>query len=147
MDTSHSMTNTHLSKSESKTKYADDAVHRFVFPSNSATSCNTQHPALHVTERQQKKILWLSSPFTLPPPHHNHFMTLFPGPPGWAGAKRELLDFMMQGKTNRGRHTNHLPGRHSNRTKQCPPPPSPNFFRGRMLFLPPNQQCQSTEGN
>jgi len=21
------------------------------------------------------------------------------------------------------------------------------FFTGRMLFLPPNQQCQSTEGN
>jgi len=23
----------------------------------------------------------------------------------------------------------------------------PPFFTGRMLFLPPNQQCQSTEGN
>jgi len=22
-----------------------------------------------------------------------------------------------------------------------------NFFTGRMLFLTPNQQCQSTEGN
>jgi len=25
----------------------------------------------------------------LPPPHHNHFMALFPGLPGWAGARRE----------------------------------------------------------
>jgi len=25
--------------------------------------------------------------------------------PGWAGARRELLDFMAQGKINRGRHT------------------------------------------
>jgi len=39
--------------------------------------------------------------------HHNHFTTLFPGPPGWAGAIRKLLDFMVQGKINRGRHTDH----------------------------------------
>jgi len=35
----------------------------------------------------------------------NRFMALFPGPPGWADARRELLDFMVQGKINRGRHT------------------------------------------
>jgi len=29
---------------------------------------------------------------------------LFPGPPGWAGARREFLDFMVQGKINRRRH-------------------------------------------
>jgi len=28
----------------------------------------------------------------------------FSGWTGWAGARRELLDFMVQGKTNRGRH-------------------------------------------
>jgi len=38
-------------------------------------------------------------------------------------------------------------GCHSIRTNQCPPPPSPPFFTGWMPFLPPNQQCQSTEGN
>jgi len=32
---------------------------------------------------------------------------------------------MVQGKINRGRHTDHPTGRHSIRTKQCPPPPSP----------------------
>jgi len=37
--------------------------------------------------------------------------------------------------------------RHSIRTNQCPPPPSPTFFTGWMPFLSPNQQCQSTEGN
>jgi len=26
-------------------------------------------------------------------PHHNRFTALFPGPPWWAGARRELLDF------------------------------------------------------
>jgi len=55
--------------------------------------------------------------------------------------------FMVQGKINRGRNTDHPAGRHSVRTNQCPPPPSPHFFTGRMPFLPPNQQCQSTEGN
>ena len=64
----------------------------------------------------------------------------FPGPPGWAGARRELLDFMVQGKINRGDTP-------TIRTNQCPPPPSPIFFTGWMPFLPPNQQCQSTEGN
>jgi len=82
-----------------------------------------------------------------PPPHHKHFTAFFPGPPGWADARREPLDFMVQGKINRGRRTNHPAGHHSIRTKQCPPPSSPHFFTGRMPFLPPNQPCQSTEGN
>ena len=60
---------------------------------------------------------------------HNRFTALFPGPPGWAGARRELLDFMVQGKINRGRHTDHPAQRNSIRTKQCPPPPSPYFLR------------------
>jgi len=55
---------------------------------------------------------------------HNRFTALFLGPPAWAGARRELLDFMVQGKINRGRHTEHLTGRHSIRNNQCPPPPS-----------------------
>jgi len=38
---------------------------------------------------------------------HKRFTALFQGPPGWAGARRELLDFMVQGKINRGRHTDH----------------------------------------
>jgi len=59
--------------------------------------------------------------------HHNRFTAFFPGPPRWDGASRELLDFMVQGEINRGRHTDHPAGRHSMRTKQCPPPPSPHW--------------------
>jgi len=59
-----------------------------------------------------------------PPPHHNRFTALFPGPPGWAGARSELLDFIVQEKINRGRHTDHPAGRHSIQTNQRPPPPS-----------------------
>ena len=59
---------------------------------------------------------------------HNRFTALFLGPPGWAGARRELLDFMVQWKINRGRHTDHPDGCHSVRTNQCPPPPSSPYF-------------------
>jgi len=61
--------------------------------------------------------------------HHNHFTALFPGPPRWAGARRELLDFMVQRKIHKGRHTDHPAGRHPIRTNQCSPPPSPHFLQ------------------
>ena len=94
-------------------------------------SCCTPRKLLLACEAVTTTILW----------------PLNPGPPGWAGARRELLDFMVQGKINRGRHTDHPAGRYSIRTNmQCPPPPSP-IFAGRMPFLPPNQQCQRIEGN
>jgi len=80
--------------------------------------------------------------------HHNRFTALFPGPPGSAGPRRELLDFMVQGEINRGRHTDHPAGCHCIQTNQWPPPPhTPTYFTVRMPFLPSNQQCQSTEGN
>jgi len=65
---------------------------------------------------------------------HNHtrFTALFPGPPGWAGA-RKLLDFMVQGKINRGRHTLHPAGHHSIWTNLCPPPSPPFFYRPDAL--------------
>jgi len=72
------------------------------------------------------------------------FLALFPGPPGKPVPERTSGLYMVQGKINRGRHTDHPAGRHSIRTKQCLPPPSP-IFTGRMPFLSPNQQCQSTE--
>jgi len=99
-----------------------------------ATSCRWDGQMCNV-------VIWIE------PPPHNHFTALFLGPPGWAGARRELLDFLVQGKINSDRHTDHPAGRHSIRTNQCPPPPSLHFFTGRIPFLPPNQQCQSTEGN
>jgi len=64
----------------------------------------------------------------------NCFTALFLGQPRWAGARREILDFMVQGKIkiNRGRHADHPAGRHSIRTKQCPPPSS-RFYRPDAL--------------
>jgi len=66
------------------------------------------------------------------------FTALFLGPPGWAGARRELLDFMVHRKINRGRHTDHLAGRHSIRTNQCPPPPSHFLQAGCPSCRPTN---------
>ena len=66
------------------------------------------------------RILWLC---IIHHHHHNCFTALFPGPPRWVGARTELLDFTVQGKINRGRHTHHPDGRHSIWTKQCPSPP------------------------
>ena len=61
--------------------------------------------------------------------HHTTVLRPFLGPPGWAGARKELLDFMVQGKIYRGRRTDSPDGHHSIRTKQCPPPPSPIFLQ------------------
>jgi len=74
-------------------------------------------------------------------PCHNHLTALYPWPPGWAGARRKLLDFMVHGNINRGRHNDHPAGRHSIRTKECPPPPSSIFFTGRMPYCP---SCRTT---
>jgi len=53
------------------------------------------------------------------PIYHNHFTALFPGPPGWAGARRKLLlDFMVLGRITRGRHTDNPGVRHSIWTNQ-----------------------------
>jgi len=85
----------------------------------------------------------LTSATTPPQPFYGPFS----GITRVSGASRELLGFMVQGEINRGRHTDHPTGRHSIQTNQCPPYHPPPFFMGRMPYLPPNQQCQSTEGN
>jgi len=72
--------------------------------------------------------------------YYNRFTALFPGPPVWAGARRQLLDFMVQGKINRGRHTDHPAGCHSIQTtgNQCPPPSSHFLQAGCPSCRPTN---------
>ena len=83
-----------------------------------------------------------------PPPHHNRFTAFFPGPPGWAGGSRELLNFMVQGQINRGRHTDHSTGRHSVRTSQCLPPPSPILFlQARCPSCHPTNNVKAVKAN
>jgi len=79
--------------------------------------------------------------------HHNRFTAPFPGPPGEPVPEENFWTLWCKGRltepdtpvirldaTPSGLTSAHL--HHS-----------PHFFTGRMLFLPPNQQCQSTEGN
>jgi len=77
--------------------------------------------------------------------HHNRFTALFQGPPRWAGARREFWTLWCKGRLTEA-DTDHPAGCHSIWTNKRPPLPSAHFFTGQMLFLPPNQQCQSTEG-
>jgi len=75
--------------------------------------------------RQQENITAIYTP---PPPPQPFY-----GPFYWTtGVSRcqkrtSGVDFMVQGKINRGRHTDHPDGRHSIRTNQCPSPPSSNI--------------------
>ena len=41
---------------------------------------------------------WFCAVYVVPPSHHNRFMAPFPGPLGWAGDRRELLDFWCKGR-------------------------------------------------
>ena len=49
---------------------------------------------------------------------------------------------MVQEKINRGRHTERPAGRHSIRTNQCPPPPSPHYRKLRKKELK-NSKCSA----
>ena len=60
-------------------------------------------------------------------------MALFPGAPRWAGARRELLTLWCKGRLTEADTPTMRLGRHSIRTNQCPPPPSPHFFTGRCI--------------
>jgi len=77
--------------------------------------------------------------------HHTRFTALFLGPHWLASARRELLDLGRLTEADTRTLTICLgatPSRQTTAHLQHPP----IFFTGRMPFLPPNQQHQSTEG-
>ena len=82
-------------------------------------------------------------------PFYGHYTQPFYGP--FSGTTRvsrcqkRTSDFIVQGKINRDRNTDHPAGRHSSRSNQSVA--ISTIPLGWMPFLPPNQQCQSTEGN
>ena len=79
--------------------------------------------------------------------HHNRFTAFFRDHPGEPAPEENFWTLWCKGRlTEADSHTDHLAGRHSIQTSQCPPPPSPiSFFYRPNAFPPPNQQCQSTE--
>jgi len=72
---------------------------------------------------------------------------LCPGLPGWAGT-RIILDFTEARDSEwPWQQMGHMQICTLSLTDNHARTPPLSFFTGRMPFLPPNQQCQSTEGN
>jgi len=126
---------THLSSNLLGHRRGDDLIrwqwHR---PDHMQIICILLQTDNHATIKLYHRLSYLSTLElnVIYKPHHNHnrFTALFPEPPGWAGARKELLNFMVQGKINRSRYyTDNPAGRHSVQTNQCPPPPSPTFLQ------------------
>ena len=79
------------------------------------------------------------------PPHHNRFTAVFLGPPGELVPEQNFWTLWCKGRlTEADTPTIRLGGTTSGLTNaHLHHPP---FFTGRMPYLPPNQQHQSTEG-
>ena len=80
---------------------------------------------------------------------HTPINGLFPGLPGWAGTtKVKPIWILLKQETVSGSGISWAvcKSAHCSRQKTTPAPHYSCFFTGRMPFLPPNQQCQSTEG-
>ena len=84
--------------------------------------------------------------------HSTHTPTrlkaLCPGLPGWAGTRKvKPIWILLKQETLSGSGISWAVCKSAPRTRQITTPaPTTQFFTGRMPFLPPNQQRQSTEG-
>ena len=75
---------------------------------------------------------------------------LFPGLHGWAGTRKvKPIRILLKQETASGSGISLAICKSAPRSRQItmPVPYHSKFFTGRMPFLPPNQQRQSTEGN
>ena len=80
---------------------------------------------------------------------HARLMALFPGLPGWAGTRKlKPIWISLKQETMSGSGISWAICKSVPRSRQItmPVPHHSVFFTGRMPFLPPNQQRQSTEG-
>jgi len=134
---SHEVT-TALTKSltTGKHHYTHDVPHHHSIHRCKKRSNNNKKRKKTLTKFKNKKHQKCDST----PPCHNRFTALFPGPPS---ARRELLDFMVQGKINRGRHTDHPTGHRSIRTNQCPPPPFQILLQAGCPFCRPTNSVKA----
>jgi len=107
---------------------------------------NRPHLHLHSSEMRANK-LWniVATDDTNQWHNHNHFMVFFRDHPGEPVPEENFWTLWCKGRLTEA-DTNHLAWRHSIRNQPVPTSTIPPFFTGRMPFLPPNQQCQSTEG-
>ena len=80
---------------------------------------------------------------------HTRLTALFPGLPGWAGTRKAIpIWISLKQETVSGSGISWAICKSASRSGQItmPAPYHSSFFTGRMPFLPPNQQRQSTEG-
>jgi len=80
---------------------------------------------------------------------HTRLTALFPGLPGWAGTRKvKPIWIWLKQETVSGSGISWAISKSASRSIQIttPVPHHSTFFTGRMPFLPPNQQRQSTEG-
>ena len=79
---------------------------------------------------------------------HTHLTALCPGLPRWAATtKVKPIWILLEQETVSGIGISWAVCKPATRSRQITTPaPTTQFFTGRMPFLPPNQQCQSTEG-
>ena len=80
---------------------------------------------------------------------HTRLLALFPGLPRWAGTRKlKPVWILLKQETVSGSGISWAICKSAPRSRQIttPAPHCSVFFTGRMLFLPPNQQRQSTEG-
>ena len=80
---------------------------------------------------------------------YTRLTTLFPGLPGWAGTRKvKPIWIFLKQETVSGSGISWAICKSAPRSRQIttPAPHHSVFFTGRMPFLPPNQQRQSSEG-
>ena len=80
---------------------------------------------------------------------HTRLTALCPGLPGWAGTRKvKPIWILLKQETLSGSGISWAICKSASRSRQITmPAPHCSVFTGRMPFLPPNQQRQSTEGN
>ena len=79
---------------------------------------------------------------------HTGLTALCPGLPGWAGTRKvKPIWILLKQEIVSGSGISWAICKSAHRSRQITTPaPHYSVFTGRMPFLPPNQQCQSTEG-
>jgi len=78
---------------------------------------------------------------------HTHLTALFLGLPRWAGTRKvRPIWILLKQETVNGSAISWAICKSATRSRQPRQQPTTLFFTGRMPFLPPNQQRQSTEG-
>jgi len=78
---------------------------------------------------------------------HNRFTALFPGPPGGPVPEENFWTLWCKGRLTEADTLTIRLGATPSGLSSAHLHHPPIFFTGRMPFLTPNQQCQSTEGN